>query len=216
MNLWLSTLFLAAGLFLSSSTPTPEECQPLITPLSLADPSIMFGRSNFLYGYTDSEFYSGYLKNIKSYWIDINRSPSNPETIVMTMDNKQNGSCISLKTNLNFEGNTIKTSFSNFTATFHMYPTCEDCLLYSFNRTVKNLDKMYKKMEFNIESTAEEFSYRAFYLMGRGSTVKDSDLEHFRKQASCLGFDREPDFIYDPKNEFCAEGEGRKIPEYFE
>lgn len=34
----------------------------------------------------------------------------------------------------------------------------------------------------------------------RETTLKDSDREHFRKQASCLGFSREPDFTHDPNN----------------
>ncbi len=33
----------------------------------------------------------------------------------------------------------------------------------------------------------------------RESTVKDSDLEHFKQQASCLGFSGEPEFHYDTK-----------------
>ncbi|XP_034409035.1 uncharacterized protein LOC117746012 [Cyclopterus lumpus] len=213
MNLWLSTQFLVAGLFLSSWALTPEECRPLITPLSLK-PSMMLGRSNFLFGYTDNEFYNEYLKHMESYWIDINHSPSSPKTIVMTTGNKLNGTCLSIRTNLNFEDNTISTSYSNFSASFHMLPTCDGCLLYSFNRTATNLDKMLEKMELNINATAEETHYRGIHLMARGTTVKDSDLEHFRKQASCLGFNREPDFIYDPKNDFCSECEGRKIPEY--
>ena len=38
-----------------------------------------------------------------------------------------------------------------------------------------------------------------FLFPARESTMKDSDLEHFKKQASCLGFTGEPDFHYDPK-----------------
>uniref|UniRef100_A0A8C2YXT4 Uncharacterized protein n=1 Tax=Cyclopterus lumpus TaxID=8103 RepID=A0A8C2YXT4_CYCLU len=201
MNLWLSTQFLVAGLFLSSRALTPEECRPLITPLSLK-PSMMFGRSNFLFGYTDNEFYIEYLKHMESYWIDINHSPSivNNKNILRISVEMINIQFLSLD--------------SNFSASFHMLPTCDDCLLYSFNRTATNLDKMLEKMELNIKATAEETHYRGLYLMARGTTVKDSDLEHFRKQASCLGFNREPDFIYDPKNDFCSECEGRKIPEY--
>uniref|UniRef100_A0A8C2Z6R3 Uncharacterized protein n=1 Tax=Cyclopterus lumpus TaxID=8103 RepID=A0A8C2Z6R3_CYCLU len=201
MNLWLSTQFLVAGLFLSSWALTPEECRPLITPLSLK-PSMMFGRSNFLFGYTDNEFYNEYLKHMESYWIDINHSSS----------------IVNNKNILRFSVEMINIQFlsldSNFSASFHMLTTCDDCLLYSFNRTATNLDKMLEKMELNIKATAEETHYRGLYLMARGTTVKDSDLEHFRKQASCLGFNREPDFIYDPKNDFCSECEGRKIPEY--
>uniref|UniRef100_A0A8C3FXG7 Uncharacterized protein n=1 Tax=Cyclopterus lumpus TaxID=8103 RepID=A0A8C3FXG7_CYCLU len=206
MNLWLSTQFLVAGLFLSSWALTPEECRPLITPLSLK-PSMMFGRSNFLFGYTDNEFYNEYLKHMESYWIDINHSSSSPKTIVMTTGNKLNGSCLFSVEMINIQFLSLD---SNFSASFHMLTTCDDCLLYSFNRTATNLDKMLEKMELNIKHS----SYVVVLSPARGTTVKDSDLEHFRKQASCLGFNREPDFIYDPKNDFCSECEGRKIPEY--
>lgn len=30
--------------------------------------------------------------------------------------------------------------------------------------------------------------------------MKDSDIEKFKQQASCFGFDREPDFVHDAKN----------------
>lgn len=44
------------------------------------------------------------------------------------------------------------------------------------------------------------FSWLFFCLFpGKESTLKDSDLEHFTRQASCLGFSREPDFRHDPK-----------------
>lgn len=39
MNLWVSSPFLFAGLVLSVSALTPEECKPLITPLSLTERS---------------------------------------------------------------------------------------------------------------------------------------------------------------------------------
>lgn len=41
MNLWFSRHFLFAGLFLTISALTREECQPLVTPLSLADYSVV-------------------------------------------------------------------------------------------------------------------------------------------------------------------------------
>lgn len=41
MNLQSSSCFLFVGLFLSVSALTPEECQPLVTPLSLEDPSMV-------------------------------------------------------------------------------------------------------------------------------------------------------------------------------
>uniref|UniRef100_A0A8C2Z6P8 Uncharacterized protein n=1 Tax=Cyclopterus lumpus TaxID=8103 RepID=A0A8C2Z6P8_CYCLU len=180
MNLWVSTQLLVAGLFLSSGALTPEECRPLITPLSLK-PSMMLGRSNFLFGYTDNDFYNEYLKHMESYWIDINHSPSSPKTIVMNTGNKLNGSCLFSVEMINIQ---FLSLVSNYSGSFHI-----------FNRTATNLDKMLEKMELNINHS----SYVVVLSPARGTTVKDSDLEHFRKQASCLGFNREPDLFTTPR-----------------
>uniref|UniRef100_A0A8C2YZ34 Uncharacterized protein n=1 Tax=Cyclopterus lumpus TaxID=8103 RepID=A0A8C2YZ34_CYCLU len=177
MNLWLSTHFLVAGLFLSSWALTPEECRPLITPLSMT-PSMIYGKSHFLFGYTDNEVYNGFMKNIESYWNNVI-----PSTFVVN--------------NLTCTDNFL-SSVDNFTSLNHMLPTCDGCLLYSFNRTFRNMDNMYHRMRLAAYATSEEHIMSGLHLFG--TTLKDSELEHFRKQASCLGFNREPDFIYDPKN----------------
>ncbi|XP_068565497.1 uncharacterized protein [Cebidichthys violaceus] len=211
MNLWLSSHFLVAGLFLSSSALTPEECQPLITPLSLADPAMMYGRSNFIMGYTDNEIYNDILKVTESMWMNITPSPSSNNTIIMSQENKINGTCLSAKLNTTIDGNIGSTSLGDIKSVFHLLPTYDGYLLMNFNSTNKNLDKLVRMMNINSNATAEEVNVRAFYLMGKGMTVNDYDLEHFKKQASCLGFSKEPNFIYDHKNGFCAEGEGHNI-----
>ncbi|KAK9527090.1 hypothetical protein VZT92_015752 [Zoarces viviparus] len=156
MNLWLSSHFLVAGLFLSSSALTPEECQPLITPLSLADPAMMYGRFNFIMGYTDNEVYNDIMRMTQSMWMNVTPSPSGSNTLIFSQENKINGTCVSAKVNTTIDGNTGTTTWN-------------------------------------------------------GTSLEDSHLDHFKRQASCLGFSKDPDFIYDPKNGFCAEGEGRKI-----
>ncbi|XP_037651774.1 uncharacterized protein LOC119503824 isoform X2 [Sebastes umbrosus] len=212
MNLWLSSHFLVAGLFLSSSALTPEECQPLVTPLSLADPSMMYGRMNFIAGYTDNEVYNAMGKLTQSYWMNITASPSSPNEAISTQQNKMNGTCLASTMTVTIDGNTATFSIGNMTSVFHLLPSCDGCLLMSVNNTARNIDKMLQMMKFNVNVTGEEIHARGVYLMARESTLKDSDMEHFKKQASCLGFSREPDFLYDPKNVFCAEGEGIKMP----
>uniref|UniRef100_A0A8C2WJK0 Uncharacterized protein n=1 Tax=Cyclopterus lumpus TaxID=8103 RepID=A0A8C2WJK0_CYCLU len=206
MNLWLSTQFLVAGLFLSSWALTPEECRPLITPLSLKPSMVSLYLSGFVYKLLA-------LKQNSDIWEVLPQfmplALALPLPLVSFL---RNGTCLFSVEMINIQ---FLSLVSNYSGSFHMLPTCDDCLLYSFNRTATNLDKMFEKMELNINATAEETHYRGLYLMARGTTVKDSDLENFRKQASCLGFNREPDFIYDPKNDFCSECEGRKIPGYY-
>ncbi|XP_039676291.1 uncharacterized protein LOC120571417 isoform X2 [Perca fluviatilis] len=101
MNLWLSAHFLVAGLFLSCSALTSEECQPLVTPLSLVDPSMMYGRSNFLVGYVDRDIYRGILKTTESSWMNFTASPSANE-VVMSQTNKirQHHLCVPLPAEL--------------------------------------------------------------------------------------------------------------------
>lgn len=141
-----------------------------------------------------------------------------------------------------------------------MLPSCDGCLVFSINSTARNIHKLLELL--NIKTEEREITARSLYLLGkkkqvgqkkppfvgnihqlvllvpaRETSVKDSDLEHFKQQASCLGFSGEPDFRYDPKKgssslnlsmwrkrvsyqnwisflsaEFCREGEGIKVP----
>ncbi|KAF3706879.1 Saxitoxin and tetrodotoxin-binding protein 1 Precursor [Channa argus] len=209
MNLCLSSLFLVVGLFRSSSALTSEECRPLVTPLSLADPSMMFGRTNFIVGYTDHEVYKNILKVTDSSWLNMTASPSSPNELVMYHENRINGSCYASKFNITIDGNSAKSSYANVTSAFHLLPSCEGCVLLSINSTARDADKMLKLMNFI--TTEKEISAHALYLLARETTVKDLDLEHFKQQASCLGFSGEPDFYYDPKKDFCREGESTRI-----
>ncbi|GLD70144.1 uncharacterized protein AKAME5_002146400 [Lates japonicus] len=208
MNLWFGH-FLFAALFLCSSALTPEECKPLVTPLSLADPSMMFGRTNFLVGYTDTELYNNMLKVTDSSWLNISASDT-PNKVIISQENKMGGKCLSSLVGVTIDGDTATTSYANVTSVFHLLPSCDGCLVFNINSRARNIEKFLSLM--NMTSTAEEITTHALYLLGPESTLKDSDLEHFKKQASCLGFSREPDFVYNPENGFCAEGEGIKMP----
>ncbi|XP_049457599.1 uncharacterized protein LOC125904306 isoform X3 [Epinephelus fuscoguttatus] len=210
MNLWISSQLLVVGLFLSTSALTPEECQPLVTPLSLADRSIMYGRTNLIAGYSDGEVFNNILKLTESCWVNLSPS-SSADRDVMSEENKINGTCVSTTVNVTIDSNTMTMSLANLTSVLQLLPSCDGCLLFNVNSTARNLKKLLDKMNFNSNVTEDEINFQALYLMSRESTLKDSDLEHFKQQASCLGFSREPDFLYDPKNEFCAEGEGVKM-----
>ncbi|XP_042362152.1 uncharacterized protein LOC121957580 [Plectropomus leopardus] len=210
MNLWLNS-FLLVGLFLSTSALTPEECRPMLTPLSLDDRSTMYGRWNFITGYTDNEVYNSIGRLTESTWMKISPSPFNPNAVVLSQEDKINGTCMTSVVNVTIDGNALSTSYFNITSEIHLLPSCDGCMVMSVNSTARNLDKLLQAMKFHSDVTGDEINARALYLSGRESTLKDSDLEHFRKQASCLGFSREPDFHYDPNNGFCAEGEGTKM-----
>ncbi|XP_032395341.1 uncharacterized protein LOC116704168 isoform X3 [Etheostoma spectabile] len=147
--MWISSSFLVAGLFLSTSALTPEECQPLVKPLPLIEPSMMYGRWITIAGYVDGEGFNAILKATESTWVNVTQSPSSPNVVVTHEKDKINGTCVDFAVNVTIDGNTGSGS-------------------------------------------------------RKESTLKDSDVERFKQQASCLGFSREPDFLYDPKNELCA------------
>ncbi|KAK9532365.1 hypothetical protein VZT92_009752 [Zoarces viviparus] len=211
MNLWLSSLFLVAGLFLSSSALSAEECQPLTTPLSLADPSMLYGRSNFIMGYTDNEIHNDILKKTQSMWM--NNTPSSNNTIIMSKETHLNGTCVSETVNATIDGNTGSISYAGNSFTFQILPGLDGFLVINGRFTFRNKQgRMLNLIKLYSNVTVDEVKVRSIYLMAKGTTLKDepeeSDLEHFKKQASCLGFSKEPDFIYDDENGFCAEGKG--------
>ncbi|KAF1382102.1 hypothetical protein PFLUV_G00160960 [Perca fluviatilis] len=198
MNLWLSAHFLVAGLFLSCSALTSEECQPLVTPLSLVDPSMMYGRSNFLVGYVDHDIYRGILKTTESSWMNFTASPSANE-VVMSQTNKMNETCLASSVKVTIDGNTATTSIANTTSVFHFLPSCDGCLVMSINATVRDLDKFATMLKLNVDVSGEEVNVRALYLLGREATLKDSDLERFKQQASCRLGSESRRLLYDPK-----------------
>uniref|UniRef100_A0A3B4T8P4 Uncharacterized LOC111223332 n=1 Tax=Seriola dumerili TaxID=41447 RepID=A0A3B4T8P4_SERDU len=201
MNLWFSSLTLVAGLFLCSTALPLEECQTLVTPSSLADPSTMYGRLNVLVGYTDHEAFNGILKVTDSSWLKISPT-SSPNKIVMSEDNKMNGQCFSSSVNITIDGNTATTDGD----VFHLVPSCDGCVVFSINTTASNLDHFFKLLNMTSTVTNDEIT-----LSPKPLLISSFYMEHFKKQASCFGFDREPDFVYDTKKGFCVEGEGIHI-----
>ncbi|XP_072227244.1 uncharacterized protein [Leuresthes tenuis] len=212
MNLWLSCHLLFVALFLRSSALTPEECQPLITPLSLADPSVMYGKVNFLAGVTDHDAYKAILKVTESSWVNITESPSSTTEAVMSEGSRINGTCMASGANVTIKDNIASATLTNMTWALHILPSCDGCIVFSLNSTAKNSKKMFELMNISIADDADEIHAHSLYLLGRQLTLKDSDLEHFKKQASCLGFSGELDFLFNPEKSFCKEGEGIKVP----
>ncbi|XP_019969456.1 saxitoxin and tetrodotoxin-binding protein 1-like [Paralichthys olivaceus] len=208
MNLWLTSHFLVVGLFVCSAAPTPEECSQLVSPVSLDDCSRMFGSWNFLVGYSDSELFNNILKVTDSSTVQIKKNSDG--VLKFSEYNKMNGKCISSVANVTVDGDTATVSSMNVTSVFHVLSSSDDCLVFNINSTVGDIDQIMSVLNISV-SGGEEAVVRSLYLMGRESTVKDSDLEHFKHQAICLGFSREPDFYHDSKKEFCTEAESIKI-----
>ncbi|XP_062243813.1 uncharacterized protein LOC133953758 [Platichthys flesus] len=208
MNLWLSSHLLVVGLFLCSAAPTPEECSQLVSPLSVDIGSKMLGSWNFLTGYTQSELFKDILKITESSSLNITKSSGGGVEFSEAV--KMKGQCFSTEANVTTDGHTATVSKMNVTSVFHLLSSSDDCLVFYINSTIGNLDQMLSFMNVSF-SGAEGTTIHSLYLMGRESTVKDSDMESFKHQASCLGFSGEPDFHHDLKKGFCTEGESVKL-----
>uniref|UniRef100_A0A3Q3G843 Uncharacterized protein n=1 Tax=Labrus bergylta TaxID=56723 RepID=A0A3Q3G843_9LABR len=186
MNMWFSSLFLVAGLFLSCSAQTVEECRPLITPLPTFEPVSL------------QCFLPGVLGNIYYYFLTVHILFKTTQSHISSAPSAVNHLYLYCPFHT-----IIMQHKSNFTCTYHSLPTCEGCLIYTVDSRTNN--QLIHIMNIDEPKTiAEVESYRAFYLMAKESTVKHSDLEHAKKQAMCLGFTGEPDFIYNPEN--CRNG----------
>ncbi|KAM9340412.1 uncharacterized protein ABDE67_016153 [Symphorus nematophorus] len=162
-------------------------------------------------GYTDNDIYDNILKTTKSNWLNFTSSPSGTNEVVMYEENNINGTCIGSTLKFTIDGDTATLTVANLTTSFHLLPSCDGCLLLSCNSTVRDVSKFLTQLNINMKVPEEELVAHGLYLMAKGTTVKDSDLEHFKKQASCLGFSGEPDFHYDPEQGFCKEDEVMKV-----
>ncbi|MEQ2317102.1 hypothetical protein AMECASPLE_039318 [Ameca splendens] len=113
---------------------------------------------------------------------------------------------------MKIEGDTIITSHLNTTSEFQVLPSCDGCLVFMINSTTKNIKNLLQVMKLIDLEIPEEISARSLYILGKGQTLTESDLKHFKKQASCLGFSGELDFLYNPEKSFCKEDEGIWLP----
>ncbi|XP_047460708.1 uncharacterized protein LOC125019774 [Mugil cephalus] len=210
MNLWLRAHFMVALLFLRCSALTPEECQPLVKPTSLD--SMIHEKLYFLMAYAEQDTYKNILKVTDSSWVKITASPSAPRQVVMSQENRINGSCFASSVNVSIESDSATVSLANITTYFQVLPSCEGCVVFSGNSTLKNHKKILDFMKISSVSDNKEFSSGFLYFLAKEPTVKASDLEHFKQQADCLGFSGEPDFYYNQEKSFCQEGEGVRLP----
>ncbi|XP_054878556.1 uncharacterized protein LOC129353301 [Poeciliopsis prolifica] len=211
MNLWLNTL-LFASLLLIGSALSPEECQPLVTPVSLADPSVVYGKKNFLAGYTDHDFHNAMLKLTESSWVNLTASPAGNNEIVMVQGSKLNGTCMKNSPSMKIEGNTITSSYLNMTSETQVLPCSDGCLVLMINSTAKNIEILLQLFKLSHANAQNEITARSLYFLGRESAMTEADMERFKKQASCLGFSGEPDFLHKPEKGFCKEEESISLP----
>ncbi|XP_030002891.1 uncharacterized protein LOC115428186 [Sphaeramia orbicularis] len=201
---------LVLGFCLSSSAPTHEECETMVTPKSLEDPSPLFHRWTFVMGFANHSVYQNMLTTTQSSWTRLSQLADHKE-IAMHQSNKMNEKCFHSQTNVTIEGNTAKIELVNVTSELQVIPThCDKCVALKVHSEAKHLNNVLHFLNYTF-TAPDVFQNEAFYLMSTESMVEEADLDYFKKQAACLGFHGEPDFVYDPKNSFCEENEGLHI-----
>ncbi|XP_041665662.1 uncharacterized protein LOC121524370 [Cheilinus undulatus] len=211
MDLRFSSLLLVMGLFMGSSALTAEECEPLVKALPLTDLSVMHGRMNLVMGYINNKVMAAILKTTESFWLNLTEGPSGPSEHVVHQKNKMNGTCVSTTVRVTVEDGAAKMQMGNLSIVSHVLPSSEETTVFSFNYTATNFNMVLQAL--NLSSLVNEemegvIHAHAVYLFAKESTVKDSDMGQFKEQASCLGFTGEPNFLYNPENSFCVDGEG--------
>ncbi|XP_078146334.1 uncharacterized protein LOC144542861 [Centroberyx gerrardi] len=185
MFLRYSVYFLIAGLYLSSSAPTPEDCQRLVKPLPLDDLTKIHGRWNFRAAFADHPMFNLILKTVDSSWMTLTSPPSSNNVLTVNQQNMMNGKCNSSSFNMSVVDNTIKVEQENATFTAQILPSCADCAVLSVNVTVKDVD----------------VTFRILYILGRPG--EESGLETFRQQVECLGFPQPPNYQHNTEKDFC-------------
>ncbi|XP_076610236.1 uncharacterized protein LOC143335023 [Chaetodon auriga] len=165
----------------------------------------IYGRLNLIMAYTESREYQVIVQALESCWMNIS-STDTTDKVDIRQESKINGTCLSVPMRMTVEGDSLSFSFgNNITNVFRVLPSCEGCVVFSITAIATNFGDFLSALNFDRTDTRENFTTRVLYLMAREDTVKDSDLEDFKKLASCLGFSGEPDFVHDTKKGFCED-----------
>uniref|UniRef100_A0A3B3BVL0 Uncharacterized LOC112162528 n=1 Tax=Oryzias melastigma TaxID=30732 RepID=A0A3B3BVL0_ORYME len=180
MRLWLSCHLLFAGISLNVFAATPEECELLVTPVSLADPSVILGKTNYLAGYTDYAPFKGILKATDSSWLNITESPSNiTSEVLMSQENRINGTCVGSTVKMTLEGLRARVAFTEMDATLSVLPSCDGCFVFYINYTANDVKKLLEHINVSDKDLADQAQGRSLYLMGRKQQMKEQKKAHF-------------------------------------
>ncbi|KAG8003797.1 Ras-related protein Rab-33B [Nibea albiflora] len=189
MAVLLFASVLVSLLSFSSAAPTADNCSQ---PLTVKELDKILGKWVFIEGVSNNDLFDSVLMNTESLWIKIKTTADN-RTLVLEQANRlvpqphlqQEDRCLQFAPNLTFINDEIIDVHLKVAATNHRFlHSCSDCLL------------MY--------TYTNENNYTSLYLFGRNTTLEASDMETFRKQATCFQFPLPAKFQYDPsKGSWC-------------
>ncbi|XP_077446524.1 uncharacterized protein LOC144066961 [Stigmatopora argus] len=198
-------LLLALACSGAMAVPTPDECTPLVAPQPLNERAKLIGTMKMISGFTDHVAYNAILKITDNTRFTMSADERNDKDLHFFEEMKLNGTCYGTKGNITVDGHVMSAKMLNFSSTLQMLPTCDGCMVMNINSSAHDLKTFLEAYGIHLDNVDnDEIHVHALYLFATDeNSVKDAELEHFKKQAACLGFSGEPNFVLDPKHEYC-------------
>ncbi|XP_077364287.1 uncharacterized protein LOC144008094 [Festucalex cinctus] len=188
----------------AGAAPTADECAPLLAPLPLDDRQQLSGWRTFISAYTDNEAFKAILRITDSTRLQVSAAAHNDKDLLLYEEMMMNGNCYGTKLNISVDGKVASATMQNISSVYRLLPTCAGCQVMSINSTAHHLKDFLEAFGIRVDGLGnEEISARSLYLFAAGKEASDSDLEGFKKQAACLGFSGEPNFIMEPQKDLC-------------
>ncbi|XP_029917512.1 saxitoxin and tetrodotoxin-binding protein 1-like [Myripristis murdjan] len=150
----------------SAAAPPMEDCSQLNKSLTMDELDKILGRWIFIQGLANHET-STIVKTMTL------KTSANNDTLLMVQEiqYEENAMCIPVPMNFTLSGSTIQLKRGDSSNTAYFLQSCTDCLV------MYTLDSGFGK------------KYEFLNIYGRTGNLTESDLDHTRKQAECLGFE---------------------------
>ncbi|XP_053199717.1 uncharacterized protein LOC128384152 isoform X2 [Scomber japonicus] len=185
--LHLSASVLVSLLSLSASAPTADDCSQLVQYMAVDELPKILGKWILIEAFADDDLFKPIYRNIESSWLEFSTTADNQTLLLNTSTRTapnphQKDPCITVNLDVTVASGKDLEIYVTDTLSHKFLQTCPDCLI------------VYQKDKYQI-----------MQLLGRTTTVADSHLETFRKQAACLQLHELPMFHYDTNKELCPE-----------
>ncbi|XP_077599771.1 uncharacterized protein LOC144214910 [Stigmatopora nigra] len=205
MKVACSFLLLALACSGATAAPTPDECTPLVAPQALNDRPKLIGTMKMISGFTNHVAYNAILNITDNTRFTMSADERNDKDLHFFEEMMMNGTCYGTKGNITVDDRTMSAKIFNVSSSLQLLPSCDGCMVMDINSTAHDLKTLLELYGIHLDNVDnDEIHIHALYLFATDeNTVKDAELQHFKKQAACLGFSGEPNFVLDPKKAYC-------------
>ncbi|KAK7922318.1 hypothetical protein WMY93_009220 [Mugilogobius chulae] len=183
--LWICVLLLPV----STATDPPLNCTELTQPLQQSQLNQILGTWILIEAYGNSDFLDVQLGSLSSEWLKINTTEESGIVRLVKGVRHKNQKEKNCGFFHDLEAPLVNSSALQIKADYFsilkFLPTCSECLLYQTYSSADGLEMIL--------------------LYGKSQSLGTSELEMFRKQASCLHFPQPPvaTFKYNPADDLC-------------